>query len=108
MSATHTATLCISHTHPSLPGHFPGQPIVPGVVLLDRVLSTAQTWLGRPVQLQTLQQAKFITPLLPDEEAQMQLRLQGSELRFTITRSGTRSGTRGGEMIAQGLLSLSC
>lgn len=104
MSATHTATLCISHTHPSLPGHFPGQPIVPGVVLLDRVLSTAQTWLGRPVQLQTLQLAKFITPLLPDEEAQMQLRLQGSELRFTITRSGTR----GGEMIAQGLLSLSC
>ena len=29
--------------HPSLPGHFPGQPIVPGVVVLERVLEAVLT-----------------------------------------------------------------
>ena len=36
----------ISADHPSLPGHFPGHPIVPGVVLLDRVLEAIET--GHP------------------------------------------------------------
>ena len=29
----------IAADHPCLPGHFPGQPVVPGVVVLDRVLA---------------------------------------------------------------------
>jgi len=30
-------TVC--NTHPSLKGHFPGNPIVPGAVILDKVIS---------------------------------------------------------------------
>ncbi len=32
------ATLTLEADHPSLAGHFPGNPIIPGVVLLDEAL----------------------------------------------------------------------
>jgi len=35
--------------HPSLPGHFPGNPVVPGVLVLDRVLDAVQVASGVPV-----------------------------------------------------------
>lgn len=35
-------SVTIAHDHPSLPGHFPGRPIVPGVVLIDEVILAAE------------------------------------------------------------------
>jgi 3-hydroxymyristoyl/3-hydroxydecanoyl-(acyl carrier protein) dehydratase len=54
--------------HPALPGHFPGQPVVPGVVLLDLVQSALRETLPR-AQITVLTSVKFFAPLLPEEEA---------------------------------------
>ena len=42
----HSVTLRIAPDHPSLPGHFPGFPIVPGVVLLDETLHAIERLQG--------------------------------------------------------------
>jgi 3-hydroxymyristoyl/3-hydroxydecanoyl-(acyl carrier protein) dehydratase len=98
-SVTYTASVRIAANHPSLPGHFPGQPIVPGVVLLDRVLIEAERWLQRSVHPSSLPNAKFTAPLLPEQDAQLQLKLEGDELRFSLSRNGSS--------IAQGLFRIS-
>lgn len=91
-------TVRIAADHPALPGHFPGAPLVPGVVLLDRVLSSAEKWAGQPLTLKSLTQAKFTAPLLPEQDAVLRLQLRGAELRFTLATATTT--------IAQGVLQL--
>ena len=60
--------LRIPPSHPSLPGHFPGRPVVPGVVILDAVHQAIEAVAG-PLPLLRLPQVKFVQPLLPDEQA---------------------------------------
>src|ERR1044072_1501535 len=84
--ATHTTELRMGADHPSLAGHFPGNPIVPGVVLLDHVQQAASRWLGYAVKVIAVPQAKFVQPLLPEQSARIELRLTGTELRFSIVR----------------------
>jgi 3-hydroxymyristoyl/3-hydroxydecanoyl-(acyl carrier protein) dehydratase len=55
----------IPATHPGLEGHFPGNPIVPGVVILDHVVSGLTSQLQGAV-LDYISQVKFLRPLLPD------------------------------------------
>lgn len=85
-NATHATVLRIPHDHPSLAGHFPGQPVVPGVLLLDRIVAAAEAWLGTAVSVRSLPQVKFIAPLLPDQDAQLELKRTGNELRFVLRR----------------------
>lgn len=56
----------ISADHPSLPGHFPGTPLVPGVVILDEVLAALVQW-RKDCQLTGIQTVKFLVPLKPEQ-----------------------------------------
>ena len=55
----------IGADHPALPGHFPGRPVVPGVVLLDEVLAC----LPPDARLVTV---KFTAPVGPQTEVEVQ------------------------------------
>ena len=78
-------TFTISFDHPSLPGHFPGQPVVPGVVLLDRVLDAIEADFGGPLPTPVRwPQVKFMAPLLPGEIASIELLRAGDSVRWTF------------------------
>jgi 3-hydroxyacyl-[acyl-carrier-protein] dehydratase len=72
----------IRANHPSLPGHFPGAPLVPGVVILDEVLAALVEW-RQNSRLSGIRSAKFLAPLKPEQP-------------FTISLSATKNA---GEVI---------
>ena len=90
----------INADHPSLAGHFPGNPIVPGVVILEEVMQAFAEWrpgsrvAGMPV-------VKFLAPLRPE---------QGFTIRFTESRSnrvGFECAQDDGHLFVRGELILS-
>ena len=93
--------------HPSLPGHFPGRPLVPGVVLLERVLEAIEAGHGALGPLR-LPQVKFLQPLRPGEEARVELECAGSpdaapRWRFRVWRADTLLAS--GEVISGDVIS---
>ena len=90
----HTAALCVPADHPALPGHFPGRPVVPGVVILDEVIRAAEQCSGTPLQVAGLPSAKFLSPLLPGVAAVVEFTRRGTAWSFTVT-SGTATIARG-------------
>lgn len=57
--------LIIEPDHPAFPGHFPGQPVLPGVVLLERALELVRQALDPAAVLAGVPVAKFLKPLHP-------------------------------------------
>lgn len=72
--------------HPALAGHFPGHPVVPGVVLVELALRAAEDWLQRPLPLRRLPQVKFVAPLRPEQRAVLRLRADGARIAFELRR----------------------
>ena len=98
---------------PYFAGHFPGQPIVPGVVLIDAAVQIAAQATARPLRLLRLAHAKFVQAVGPDQEALWRFQIapdpdrsewlkvsgkwsQGetriAEMQFTAADEGDRDG----------------
>ena len=79
----------IPASHPALPGHFPGHPVVPGVVLLDAVVQALPRHAGYVTRVIGFPAVKFLAPLLA-------LRT------FEIVFSAKRPGQAQFEIVAEG------
>ena len=85
-AASTRTELRIPATHPALPGHFPGQPVVPGVVILDAVQRAIEAG-AAPLSALKLPQVKFLQPLLPEEDAVIDIEaIAPSRWRFRVLR----------------------
>jgi 3-hydroxyacyl-[acyl-carrier-protein] dehydratase len=83
-------TLTIRKDHPALPGHFPGHPVVPGVLVLDEVIaSLKEQYGGRAVLTTGLPSVKLSSPLFPEEELTIRVE-PGPETAAFTCRVGNR------------------
>lgn len=74
----------IAADHPALPGHFPGHPIVPGVVILDRVVAHLKAQAG--LAAIGVKRMKFVRPLAAGEAFVIALSApQNQGVRFTVS-----------------------
>jgi len=71
--------LRVPHTLAHFAGHFPGLPILPGVVQVDWAIRLAHEWLPGVRTLASVEQLKFMAPVPP-----------GALLRLTLTHDAAR------------------
>lgn len=88
-----TAHILVPHDHPSLAGHFPGHPIVPGVVLLDEVLDAIRSASTRTLTLVSVVSTKFLRAVEPGTELELQVKFSADasgswKARFAATHAG--------------------
>lgn len=76
----------IAADHPSLAGHFPGHPVVPGVVILEEVAWAFEAgWPDR--RLIGMPAVKFLAPLRPEQPFTIRFLESGSgRVRFECIR----------------------
>ncbi len=83
----HVGGFCIADDHPSLPGHFPGRPIVPGVVLLDAAFALILARQpGRTVI--AVPSVKFTLPVRPGQDVEVSCDDSGGRVAFACTVDG--------------------
>jgi 3-hydroxymyristoyl/3-hydroxydecanoyl-(acyl carrier protein) dehydratase len=79
----------VAADHPMLPGHFPGDPIVPGAWLLAQVIDDAGAWLAAqpPVRrVAGVRSVKFLQPLRPEQRFVIDFTAGTGTLKFTVSR----------------------
>lgn len=70
----------VGHDHPAIAGHFPGDPLVPGVVILEEVYDALVAAVG-PGRLVEVRSVKFLAPLRPDKAFEVTIE-PGSDGRY--------------------------
>ena len=94
---THSALWQVATDHPAFAGHFPGQPLLPGVAVLSQVLEAAlahphlAAFIGPAPRISA---AKFLAPVRPGAALVVHLTESPRSLRFEV-REGERVAASG-------------
>jgi 3-hydroxyacyl-[acyl-carrier-protein] dehydratase len=74
----------VTYNEPFFPGHFPGRPIMPGVLIVEAMAQTAgvlvfsslpQEQLKRPVYFLGIDNVRFRKPVVPGDQLRLELEI---------------------------------
>lgn len=75
---------------PFFRGHYPGNPVTPGVILVDRAVKAAERMIGCGVSLKGMKKVKFSRSVFPDEAVALKLERKGEgEISYSFSKDGT-------------------
>ncbi len=92
---------CFRADDPTFAGHFPTRPILPGIFQLEMARMLAEKFLKYPVAIREITKAKFLSPIVPEEQIRLELKLiiTGDTIQARATFSA--AGRKAGETILQ-------
>jgi 3-hydroxyacyl-[acyl-carrier-protein] dehydratase len=62
--------------HPILKGHFPDNPILPGVCMMQMVKEVAEAYTNKKIKLVLARDIKFLSIIRPEENTMIQMELK--------------------------------
>ena len=80
----HEAVLLINEKHEVFKGHFPGNPVMPGVCMMQIIKELTEEITGSPLIMQSLSNVKFMALINPEVTPELKL-----ELDIIETEEGT-------------------
>jgi len=79
----HEAVILVNEKHEVFNGHFPGNPIMPGVCMMQIIKELAEEITGSKLVMQSLSNVKFMALINPEVTPELRL-----ELDITTTEDG--------------------
>ena len=88
------ATININPEHRIFEGHFPAQPVVPGVCMIQIIKELAEQHLSSSLLMKSASQVKFLQLLVPEhnQDIQVQISIKKAEVEYSLTASLLQSG----------------
>lgn len=86
MTAWHEQDCMVPASHPSAAGHFPGNPIIPGALLLDAMVAAIAGSTGSV----TIHTTKFLAPIPHGTALRLRWQNDGAKTRFECRTADDR------------------
>ena len=86
-----SASVSLNSNHAVFGGHFPGNPVTPGVCMMQIIKELAERWAAKPLMLQKARNIKFMAIINPHQHPNIRVDLDVEENEGLLTVKSTTS-----------------
>src|SRR5690606_22374712 len=86
-----SASISLHGSHAVFQGHFPGNPVTPGVCMMQIIKELAEKWAASPLMLKKARNVKFMAIINPVQHPNIQVELDVEEEDGSLSIKSTTS-----------------